>query len=570
MAPAVIALCVGVLVAFPPHSRQATAQDAQIQAHLAAGEFAPALALARRLPARADRDAWLGRIAAAQARAGAQNSAIRTAGEISDDQVRTNTLSDLAAVPVGGQGGAAMADFQSLIDLIISTVQPTTWEDVGGPGSIAPFPTGVYVDSKGLLQPLLHQEASGELASLRALSLTRRRSEDARRQSPLRKISLPRLEREVQLLWAMGKEPTEVMRVLAGLTRIKYVFVYPDSGDLVLAGPAGDWTRDDENRIVSVDSGQPVVQLDDLVVVLRHMVSRHDAQFGCMINPTQEGLARMRAFLDESSKRSLPPGLRPRERWLAELRSQLGKQDIEVFGLDPRTRAARVMVEADYRMKLVGMGLEEGVPGVESYLDSVVVPRGQAPPPMGVLRWWFTLNYDAVLATEDHTGFALRGQGVKVLSENERLAADGRRIHTGQSEVLTLKFAHSFTAHFDAICQKYPVYAELRNLFDLALVSSLVRQQRLAERVGWHMTHFGDPGAFQVQLGPAPEKVETVINHRVVNQIHILTGVSGGVMVQPASLVAPGALETDTRGQLTYQRTNASPGDLSREPWWWD
>ena len=67
---AVIAMCVGVLVAFPPDARKATAQDAKIQAHLAAGEFAPALSIARRLPARADRDAWLGQIAAAQARAG--------------------------------------------------------------------------------------------------------------------------------------------------------------------------------------------------------------------------------------------------------------------------------------------------------------------------------------------------------------------------------------------------------------------------------------------------------------------------------------------------------------------
>ena len=31
---------------------------------------------------------------------------------------------------------------------------------------------------------------------------------------------------------------------------------------------------------------------------------------------------------------------------------------MEVFGgLDPHTRAARTLVEADYRMKLVGMGL---------------------------------------------------------------------------------------------------------------------------------------------------------------------------------------------------------------------
>ena len=56
-------------------------------------------------------------------------------------------------------------------------------------------------------------------------------------------VSLTRLEKQVQLLLAAGRQPSEEMQVLAGLQRIEYVFVYPESGDLVLAGPAGDWTR---------------------------------------------------------------------------------------------------------------------------------------------------------------------------------------------------------------------------------------------------------------------------------------------------------------------------------------
>ena len=35
------------------------------------------------------------------------------------------------------ENGNVDTDFESLMDLIISTVQPTTWDDVGGPGSIA-------------------------------------------------------------------------------------------------------------------------------------------------------------------------------------------------------------------------------------------------------------------------------------------------------------------------------------------------------------------------------------------------------------------------------------------------
>lgn len=43
----------------------------------------------------------------------------------------------------GGLGGGAAADFDSLIDLITSTIQPTTWDEVGGPGSIAGFETNL-------------------------------------------------------------------------------------------------------------------------------------------------------------------------------------------------------------------------------------------------------------------------------------------------------------------------------------------------------------------------------------------------------------------------------------------
>jgi general secretion pathway protein D len=45
----------------------------------------------------------------------------------------------------GGAGGGANADFDSLMDLITSTVQPTTWDAVGGPGSIAPFETNLSI-----------------------------------------------------------------------------------------------------------------------------------------------------------------------------------------------------------------------------------------------------------------------------------------------------------------------------------------------------------------------------------------------------------------------------------------
>jgi len=43
----------------------------------------------------------------------------------------------------GSLGGASQADFDTLIDLITSTIAPTSWDTVGGPGSIEGFPTNL-------------------------------------------------------------------------------------------------------------------------------------------------------------------------------------------------------------------------------------------------------------------------------------------------------------------------------------------------------------------------------------------------------------------------------------------
>lgn len=563
-------LSIAVLLAgvFSVPAAAGDSPEALFQAHLEAGEFAPAMAMARRAPDVQTRDAWLARIAQAQARSGAPDASLRSAAEIYHDRTRSEALDRVAAVPLGGRGGGSQADFDPLIELITSTISPTTWEEVGGAGSIAEFTGGVFVDGRGVLRSVIQQQPTGDLAALRAASTTRTHPAGVRQSSPLRKVSLPRLEKHVQLRLAAGRQPTEAMKALAGLQRIKYIFVYPDSGDLVVAGPAGDWTTGTEDRLLSTDTGQPVIQLDDLVAVLRQMTAGLDARFGCSITPTRAALARTQEFVKRSNKGSI--SRQQRNAWLEQLRSNLGQQDITVYGLDARGRAARVMVEADYRMKLVGMGLEEGVPGVVSYLDSIQVPPGQAPPPTGVLRWWFTLDYDAVLAAADRRAFEIRGQGVKVLSENELLTAQGKRVHTGQSEALNRQFARGFTRHFAALCQKYPVYAELRNIFDLALVGALIEAENLAEKTGWHMTCFGPSGGYSPRLGTAPEKVDTVINHRVVHQKHILAGVSGGVTVNPAALVARKAIRIDSHGTLGNQRSTAAVTDLPLEAWWWD
>lgn len=554
------------LLAAPPSNL-----EAQIKAHLAAGEFGPAQALAKTAD-KAARNLLLRDIAVAQAQAGARSASLSTAGSISNSQVQGQTYNAIGQQPVG-RGGAAAADFDAIIDLITTTIAPTTWEDAGGAGAIMEFRGGVYVDPSGLVKKMT-TDGDRSLAAVHRKASLSGGNTDVRNRSALRKVSLVRLEQQVHALRALGREPDASMASLAGLQSIKYLLVYPESGDIVLAGPAGDWTTNDEDRLVSADTGKPVLLLDDLVVVLRNAYSP-EGQFGCSINPTTDNLAKTKAFLEASAKNPLKPGAAARDKWLHDLQSTLGFQDIVVYGIDPRTRAARVLVEADYRMKLVGMGLEEGVLGVTSYLNSVKVGKDGAVPPMNVLRWWFTLNYDAVSATEARNAFELKGQGVKVLSENELLTARGERVHTGTSDELNSEFARSFTKHFPELAAKYPIYAELKNIFDLAVVAAVMKNQDLPNQVGWQMSYF-NPGpksespAFEVELVTAPTKVETVINHRIVNGKQIVAGISGGVTVEPRKLISASAVKTDTYDQMKGEHAGAAPKNLPKNAWWWD
>jgi hypothetical protein len=557
---------------FPATNRAEDPADL-VQAHLDAGEFGPARAAAAAIGDVEIRDQALANIAAAQAGAGARLASLDTTYDISSDLERRIALDRLSGQPGsffgpmgGGRGGGVVADFDSLIELITTTISPQSWDEVGGPGSISSFDGGVYVDPRGLLKKL-PPATDRSLVAMRTSAALATHTGDPRRTSVLRKISLNRLEREVQMLHALGRDPDEAMQTLAGLKRIKYLLIYPETGDIVLAGPAGDWRRDAEGRFVEAESSQPVVNLDDLVVTLRNAYSE-TGRFGCSITPRKDNLAAAQAVNDRWAKQPLKPG--QREKWLKEFRDAVGRQDIEIYGVDPRTRTGRVIVEADYRMKLVGLGLEEGTLGVESYLDSIEVGKDGKAPPMSVLRWWFTLNYAALSATEGRDAFELKGPGVKVMSENELLTETGERQHTGKSDELNTRFAESFTKHFEALAAKYPVYADLRNIFDLSLVAAVIHSHDLPGQSNWHMTHFGPEGAYEPELGVAPTEVESVMSHKVVGGKHIIAAVSGGVTVDARQLAATKAVKTDTYGLLKTERSGAAPQNLPRGAWWWD
>jgi hypothetical protein len=98
-----------------------------------------------------------------------------------------------------------------------------------------------------------------------------------------------------------------------------------------------------------------------------------------------------------------------------------------------------------------------------------------------------------------------------------------------------------------------------------------MRAEDLPGQVGWHMTHFGTPNRYAVRTGPAPKEVETVINHRVINRVHVVAGVSGGVTVRTGELLEGGAIKVGRFVALEEgRREGKTPDNLPPGAWWWD
>ena len=461
----------------------------------------------------------------------------------------------------GLQGGSAQADFDSLIDLIQSTVAADSWTENGtGEGEISPFPTGVFVDARGTLR-FAQPEAGEQLIKLASEEPDEPVAGDVRCASTMRYVSLPRLELAI-LRRQIAHEPLPAeMLTFAGLQRIEYVLVDPELGDLLVAGPAGDWQVDPGGRVVSIETGQPVVRLDDLLTLWRRRQTHETTSFGCSIVPRQQSLAKTQQYVEAGGGEPIEPS--GRGDWLQGLRESLGTQDVEFFGINAASRVSRVLLEADYHMKLIGMGIAEGVPGVESYLSTVRLSPDGSAPAMSVLRWWFAMHYQPVEVDTARNVFRFEGQGVRVLSENELLASLGRRIHTGRSDELNRRFADSFTEHFEAIAAAYPLYGELRNVFDLSLMLAIIEQEGLLERTGWQARLFSSAEVLRLPRLAVPREVETVVNHRVVNRRHVIAGISGGVWVDARKSLR---IQPAATAKLNKPPTAATGEEL----WWWD
>ena len=465
--------------------------------------------------------------------------------------------------------------FAGLVAVSLLAGWSSAWAQTGGSSGGSSGGTGLagvgidasrlvkfFVDDDGVAQRVAVGDPRGQLSLAKLTAAKKMLPPGLAKKSSLRKISLNRLEQAVEAALAGGGKIPEEMRYLAGLSRIQYVFFYPDSGDIVLAGPAEGWFQDLTGRIVGVDSGRPMLLLEDLVVALRAYGpgKTEGPMIGCSIDPTQEGLAKMQKFLA-----SINPSPEDAQFIVDGLHKAMGLQKVRVLGVSPNTHLAQVMVEADYRMKLIGIGLEKtGIRQFVTYVDKATGSGSN-----GLQRWYFVPNYECVRVSENHEAMEMVGDGVKLVGENEFVGANGQRAKAGVGNRASAAFTSSFTKFYAEIARRSPVYAQLRDIIDMAVAAAFIQHEGYYAKAGWDMPLFGDESRFPVEVYRAPSQVDTVVTSLWKGN-RLFTPVAGGVHVEAELALKSENLLEDVDGKVEQARKATQLDHLEAGQWWWD
>lgn len=418
---------------------------------------------------------------------------------------------------------------------------------------------GIAIDAAGVVTPAFARETTVRLNQKRQEALAARSlPEDVNVSSPLRKISLVRLE-EVSRQYAGARKHVPVeMQFLAGLQRIDFVFVYPETGDLVIAGPAEGFAPNAIGRVLGTSSGRPPLRLDDLIVALRTVPQA--SLIGCSIDPTPQGLARFNDYVRRNSFATTTAVIQQRFR---EMATAMGTQKVSVYGVPADSHFASVLVEADYRMKLMSVGLERPrISKWKSHLQLIGTGANT------LQRWWFTPLYDAFRQSEDGNAYQFSGQRVQLMSQAEQVSATGKRSAAAFTAKSIERFAKQFTDRYHEVAEVSPVFAELQNIIDLAVLAALFEKDQLPQRVGWKMDLFLNEALTPVASGNAPSQVASVCNYRRAGNL-IVGLVGGGVTISPGELVRDAEYQRGGNRELESRvRDSLPPADS--EVWWWD
>ena len=218
------------------------------------------------------------------------------------------------------------------------------------------------------------------------------------------------------------------------------------------------------------------------------------------------------------------------------------------------------MIEADYRMKRIAIGVEPPPVRMTTFAAALTSASHQA-----LQRWWFTPAYDGVHASPDRLAMQITGQGVQLQTEHKTVLGDGTIIDAALKPTrATRAFATSFTKRYDDIASASPIYVQLRQLTDFLIAAAYIRQHDWYAKANWRPAELLDENVYAVNTLATPVSASVVVN-AFWKQQRMFTPAGGGVSIEADKAIA----DIIDDQALAATRESNRPRDGATD-WWWD
>lgn len=452
--------------------------------------------------------------------------------------------------PSANRGGAAMADFTTLMSLIQQTITPDAWIDNGGSNTMLPYPAGVYVDPKGQLKRSTTGTIDRSVEDrLRKASGDQPKGNKAwQAASQLRMVSLKRLDQAL-VDAAAGRKPlsADIIR-LGGINKISYILVDLESEDVIVAGPA--------------DPNQLGFFLEDLAVVSA-LVNSQTVPLGCSIEPNQQRLLATQQFLAQPN--SAATLSKSPTKFAEQLGKTIGDYNVEIFGMNPKCGTAVALLAADEQMKMIGFGKASSAP-VRSYFSHLETQNDV--PAESMIRWWFAFNELKISTNESKTLFGLPENCVRVLSEQQFVTQTGRA-PTGKKDPAADAFAAEMSEKMNDLRNLDPNFSRLCCVFETAIALQVALDKvGMADFRPWFPNLIG-LGKLDSATAVEPKTVPGLVTTHVLKKKKTNVAViSGGVTINPKSALKGESIQVS---QLLSGSGVPSKSKMPKNAaWWWD
>lgn len=303
------------------------------------------------------------------------------------------------------------------------------------------------------------------------------------------------------------------------------------------------------------------ITLDDFAISLRN-VWQETTPPGCSIDPRPKEMAALDSLLVNINK------------WsdgfignliLSKWKKSAEFESVRIFGVPKNTSFAKAIIDADYLMKKISDGTHPiRLNGFKSFNQMMLEANEKEFRRNGSLkqnkilcRFWFSPDENKFLITSN--ALYLKNSSVKLLTEEEYWNENNEKIGKGNPHPVAEKFVKSFTAKYQAISIREPIYAQLETLFRMVAIQKILKEKLAFNSL--HSTLYFWLNQYPITMVLTQDSVKAIYSFKRLYATYddlvltILSPMAGGVTISPE--ISEKCFEPDQTGFVSDVRNLA-------------